>query len=237
MSATTKIQCVLWGLIALSIGGLFVWRMTHPQQSGQPQTAEPPVVAEEFGRQAPQFTLTGTDGRPFSSRSLEGKIWVVSFFYTTCPGPCVELNYEVAALQEEFTDPSLKFVSITANPATDTPEKLGEYAKKYEADPERWIFLTGDAQDISDIAQKGFLVSAGIPSNNETHPITHSDRLIVVDHQGTIRGAYQSRDDYSVQRLKLKLREVLREKKRQTSPRNRSTSPKVDKNSQPVEGI
>jgi protein SCO1 len=150
------------------------------------------------------FELTGQDGQPFNSESLAGKVWVADFIFTRCPGACPLMTTELSKLLGEFGDhPDLRMVSITVDPEYDTPEVLDAFAKEYDADPERWHFLTGPNEFIQELSQKEFKISAA-----ET-PAAHSLRFILVDRQGDIRGYYQSSDPGAVEKLRADLATVL----------------------------
>jgi protein SCO1/2 len=156
-------------------------------------TAEPHAVGD--------FTLIERNGEPFEASSLRGKVWVASFFFATCPGICLKMNQSIADLQTQL-DPEVRFVSITVDPDKDTPESLREYAKRVGA-TDRWLFLTGSMRDIKDIANDSFQVAAG--------PASHSERLMVVDRQGRVRGSYMVSDSAQVTLLKRKVAELLKE--------------------------
>lgn len=203
-----KFKLAGWGLALVMLTGLFIWRQTMRQTTAEASYSEQ-VVDPEFSF-AP-FTLTGIDGKPVSSESLKGKVWIASFFFSSCPGPCLELNRRISELQKEFTDPRVKFVSITVDPETDTPAHLADYGRRLGADPNRWIFLTGDTQAIQDLSVKSFRVAMGAKSDDPTagHQITHSSHLIVVDAEGKIRGYFSALENVRVNLLKRKVNQLL----------------------------
>ena len=138
----------------------------------------------------PDFKLTERSGQPFDSTSLKGKVWVADFFFASCPGVCPMLNARMAAVHQQFaTEDGVRFVSITTDPATDTPAALQEYAARFKADA-RWSFLTGDKTYIWNLCQTGFKLSVA-ESPKSPEPITHSSRLVLVDKTGTVRGTYE----------------------------------------------
>ena len=105
------------------------------------------------------FNLTDQDGNEFDSASLDGKVWVASFFFTNCPAICWRMNQALAAWQHLNPDADVHFVSITCDPDNDTPEALKKYAEHFKADPARWTFLTGDMDEIQKIGQESFKVA------------------------------------------------------------------------------
>lgn len=117
-------------------------------------------------------------------------------------------------LQDKFKgEKDLRLVSITVDPKRDTPKVLSEYADRFGANPERWLFLTGEKEAIYRLAQDGFrLGAAEIPSEKRpasgvTH--THSPRFVLVDRKSVIRGYYTSTDGDTMVRLRRDLRTLL----------------------------
>ncbi|MCB0360168.1 MAG: SCO family protein [Bdellovibrionales bacterium] len=148
---------------------------------------------------APEFELIDSQNHSFQSSSLAGSVYVVHFFFTSCRGPCPITGANVAALQQQFaSNPRVRFVSISVDPSHDTTEVLQLYASQFGADPRHWTFLTGSRDDISTIAVSGFKV--GVDTN--ASPIVHTTKLVLVDHNGIIRGYFDGTDDQSVETLK-----------------------------------
>jgi len=154
---------------------------------------------------APQFALTDNFGKPFSNADLEGKVWVAKFFFSSCAGPCPVMNAQMSGLALDLEDTETQFVSVTVDPETDTPERLMEHGERYGADFTRWHFLTGDIADITRMAYDGFKLG------HQDDPIFHSDRFVLVDRKGMIRGYYQGTDRESVEELRGHVRALLTE--------------------------
>jgi protein SCO1 len=140
------------------------------------------------------FSLIERDGRTVTDRDLLGKVWIASFVFTRCMGNCPAVTASVRELQSRIADPNVVFVTFTVNGAHDTPAELKKYADRYQADPRRWLFLTGDEQTIRRLLQERFKQSAGDRPSAKLSEIdalaSHSTRLIVVDKKGTIRAMY-----------------------------------------------
>jgi len=159
---------------------------------------------DDFGV-VPQFTLTAQDGQPFSSRALEGKIWVADFIYTTCPGPCPRMTSQMREVQDAVVKiPDVKLVSFTVDPARDTPQVLAEYAKVHGASGERWYFLTGSQPTLQMLDRDAFKLG------NVDGTLEHSTRFALVDAQSRIRGYYDSSEPDVIPRLISGIHELLR---------------------------
>jgi cytochrome oxidase Cu insertion factor (SCO1/SenC/PrrC family) len=137
------------------------------------------------------FRFTSSEGKTVTEADLRGKVWIVDFFFTTCSGPCPIITGQMCELQTELARSSVQMVSITVDPATDTPEALRDYAKRVGADPARWWFLTGDEAATFDLIKRSFALPV------ERHDdaaigfqVSHATRLIVVDATGKVRGYY-----------------------------------------------
>ena len=105
------------------------------------------------------FTLTERQRAGVPLFRAPGKPWVASFFFSSCPGPCRQVNMQIAELQRDLAEQDVRFVSITVDPTTDTPEVLKRYSQEFAADPERWLFLTGPLEAIRQVAEGSFKVA------------------------------------------------------------------------------
>jgi cytochrome oxidase Cu insertion factor (SCO1/SenC/PrrC family) len=141
-----------------------------------------------------QFSLTERSGRTVGEKDLQGTVWVSSFIFTRCMGPCPAVTATVARLQKELKDePRIKFVTFTVDPAHDDMKKLKEYANHFNADPERWLFLTGDETTIHKLMKEQFKQAVERKSGEDVKPgdkFGHSTRLVLVDRNGLIQGFY-----------------------------------------------
>ena len=165
----------------------------------------PDVVLPAFkkGEPAARFELTDQEGNQFDSATLKGKVWMGSVFFANCPGPCFRENQAIADILREIDDPNFIAVSLTCDPENDTPAALAHYADRFEADPQRWKFLTGDMDVIKRVGTKTFLLPVEIG--------VHSERGAVFDREGRLRGSYHLLQEDRVDRLKKLIRDVLAE--------------------------
>src|SRR5262245_7947558 len=105
-----------------------------------------PPPPDDFGP-VDDFSLTERGGRTVTNADLAGKVWVASFVFTRCTGGCPQVTGTVARLQDAFRDePGVRLVTFTVDPERDDPDELKKYADLYGADPERWLFLTGQEE-------------------------------------------------------------------------------------------
>jgi cytochrome oxidase Cu insertion factor (SCO1/SenC/PrrC family) len=171
------------------------------------------------------FSLTERSGRTVTDKDLRGSVWVASFVFTRCTGPCPSVSATVGQLQRELKDePRIKFVTFTVDPTRDDLSALREYADARQADPDRWLFLTGDEKTVHEVVVKQFKQGVSRNPGPDVKPgdeFAHSTRLLLVDTGGVIRGYYSgmydpevhaSPDDFAadLDRLKARARELLK---------------------------
>lgn len=95
-----------------------------------------------------EWSLTDHNGKPFGSKELAGKVWMADFFFTSCPGPCLELTKNMQKLETRLVDePNVVLVSFSVDPETDSPEKLRAYRERFGIKTDKWVFLTADSRD------------------------------------------------------------------------------------------
>ena len=151
------------------------------------------VVLEEYG-QVPDFELKNQDGKTFTLNNLKGKVWAASFVFTTCKDICPMLTSTMKRLQQAMPqDPGFHMVSISVDPEKDTPEILLAYAQRVGADTHRWTFLTGRKAAIEALSIQGFKLGARPGERigeGDDYEILHSNKIVLVDKQGEIRGYF-----------------------------------------------
>ena len=142
-------------------------------------------------KQIPDFELYDTDSNVVSRASLDSNFYVLSFFFSTCPKICPRMNSHLKVIQDRFKAlDDFKLVSISVDPEKDTPSRLRQYQQEGNYSPSNWIFLTGNQDEIYDLA-KGVYLNA---FEDQTAPggFLHSESVVLVDWNGRIRSR---RDD------------------------------------------
>lgn len=141
----------------------------------------------------PEFTMTAVGPRStanFERKDLLGKVWIADFVFTRCAGPCPILSTRLAALGRELPA-SIGLLTVAVDSEGDTPERLRGYAKRYEAEAERWIFLRGTPEQTYHLLYAGFRLPLSVdPSAPDAQRATHSARFVLLDKNGGIRGYY-----------------------------------------------
>lgn len=167
------------------------YRVIGAEQLGRGDTGSGPgLVGLALERDpAPDFSLSNQAGQPVSLALLRGKVLLIDFVYTSCPGPCPIQTARHAALQRSLS-PELRersrFVSISLDPANDTPEAMRRYAEARGADLEHWDFLTGPEQELAEVVRR-FGVGTLRKPNGE---IEHLTVTFIIDREGLIAERY-----------------------------------------------
>lgn len=200
MMARAASRPVLWTLLLVNAVFLAVIFYLAPRTMMRvripvPASSVLPVLAEP----AP-FSLTRESGEAFSSEELKNRPWVADFIFTRCPNQCPAMGFKLAALQKTLPQP-VRLVSFSVDPGHDTPAVLQTYAQRFGAQPERWIFLTGDAGTIRRI-------QSDLKLSNGEDPNLHSLRFVLMDAAGRARGTYDSEDAAALERLKKDLKRL-----------------------------
>ena len=136
---------------------------------------------------APKFELTNQDNVKVSNATYKGKVYVLEFFFTTCPSICPKMNMSMLEIEKTFFgNPNFGIVSITIDPTHDTPQVLKDHAKLLGVKSSNWNFLTGDRATIMDLSNKGFNLYAG-ENSKVSGGFEHSGLFALIDKDGNIR--------------------------------------------------
>lgn len=153
-----------------------------------------PPKKGEIGRKAvqtavPDFTLVDQNGKTFRFASTRGKLVLVTFIFADCPDVCPLLTAKFAAIQralQEKKQANYVLLSITTDPARDTPAALKHYAEGYKAEFSHWLFLTGSRDELAK-AWKGFGITVRKSADGR---IQHTALTTLIDRQGIRRIDY-----------------------------------------------
>ena len=147
------------------------------------------------------FELINQDGEIFSQNDLKGKYYVTDFFFTTCPSICPDMSSQLQRVQKAyFENDEFLIVSHSVTPEIDSVKVLKEYAELYEANPKKWIFLTGDKKVIYDLARKSYF-AATTEGDGGIDDFIHTENFVLVDKEKRIRGFYDGTSKESVNQL------------------------------------
>jgi len=138
-------------------------------------------------RKVPNFSFINQQGKTITNKDYEGKVYVIEFFFTSCPTICPRMNRNLIQIQNEFIDfEDFGVASFTINPDYDTPEVLKAYAEKYGVTNPNWHLMTGDKEVIYKLSNEGFYIFAAANPDVEGG-FEHSGNFALIDKNGFIR--------------------------------------------------
>ena len=153
----------------------------------------------------PPFELTNRDGSTVSLADLRGAPWIADFIFTRCALYCSRLTSRMAMLgSSSAPGGSVVRVSVSVDPTFDTPEVLAAYADSHGVEDPRWLFVTGEAERVRSLVLEGFKLVF-----EDADPILHTNRFVLVDAEGTVRGYYDATDGTELERLVADLAAIL----------------------------
>ncbi len=160
---------------------------------------------------APEFRLVERSGRTLSRRDLLGRVWVADFVFTRCQLTCPAMASAMYDLSTRL--PGVRLVSFTVDPAHDTPERLEKWVGTMGLSREGWDWVTGKSEEEIQAVARGFLVPVG-RSGDERMEILHSEKFVLVDKYGRVRGRYAVVDGQTLARRPEALGELEEEARR-----------------------
>lgn len=147
----------------------------------------------------PAFRFTNQNGQTITNDTYENKIYVVSFFFATCPGICSTVNLRLRHIQDEFLDDDkVRILSHSITPEADTVEELNAYADKNEIQSGKWDLVTGDRDEIYSIARQGYFADEDLGKAGNNGDFLHTDNILLIDQNRRIRGVYSGMSSYAM---------------------------------------
>lgn len=176
----------------------WVLSFSYPVYRTLNRTLPPPLPVYYV---VPEFTLKNEFGKPFGTKQLEGKFYIANFMFTSCPTTCPALMAKMDLVQKRIRGLGTKaaIVTFTVDPEVDTPEVLYKFARKRHSNPFIWNYLTGTKAELEKVIVGGYKVPMGSKEPVEKQlaegkislfDIAHSEKLVLVDDRGQIRGYY-----------------------------------------------
>ena len=150
----------------------------------------------------PNFSFINQEGKKIDNSTYIDKIYIADFFFTTCPGICPKLTSNMSKLQETFIDDEeVLLLSHSVMPSVDNENVLKEYAKLNSIDIKKWNLVTGDKQKIYEIARNGYFADDLYKRTLNSEQFIHTEKFILVDKLGYIRGVYNGTIEIDINRL------------------------------------
>lgn len=174
-----------------------------------------PVIGANNGHHIQPFSFVNQEGDTITEEDVKGKIFVVEYFFTTCKGICPKMNENMSKVYQAFRgNEDVLILSHSVDPLKDTVGAMKAYSLRFDADPDQWMFLTGDKKELYDIARYSYLISASddTATVDIQSDFIHTDRFVLVDKDGYIRGKfYKGTDIGEVNQLIGDIKKLLKE--------------------------
>ena len=147
------------------------------------------------------FTLINQNGTIITSKDYENKIYVVDFFFTSCPSICPIMTDNMLKVQDEFiNNDNIKLLSLSVTPEIDNVKVLKEYAVEKGVNDFKWNITTGAKEHIYELARKSYFAVVD-QGDGGLQDFIHTPNFILVDAKKQIRGIYDGTEDNEISRL------------------------------------
>lgn len=157
------------------------------------------------------FSFLDQDSVPFSSESLDDKIYVTDFFFTACPTICIAMTENMKEAYKELEQyDDVMLLSFTVDPRRDMVETLARYGRKHNINSAKWKLLTGDQEEIYNLAYRDYKVNAVVDTSTGKVEFVHDNKFILVDKEGIIRGYYDGTNMDDVDRMITETRQLVK---------------------------
>tara|TARA_B100002052_G_C15665004_1_gene499127 strand:+ start:100 stop:756 length:657 start_codon:yes stop_codon:yes gene_type:complete len=145
------------------------------------------------------FSLKNQNGETITEKNYENKIYVADFFFTTCPGICIDMTRNMLKIQKKtINNPNIMLLSFSVTPKIDTVAQLKKYALEKGINDSKWNLLTGDKKQIYKLARESYFVVKEGQGNNS---MIHTENFVLIDPDKRIRGFYDGTNDEEIQVL------------------------------------
>lgn len=157
------------------------------------------------------FSLFSQSGAPVTRADLIGRVHVASFIFTRCAGICPAMVSQLSKVQAVISGRNAMLVSYSVTPQEDTPESLAAFGKLMGIDPQRWKLVTGDAEQIYELARTSYFADDGRlePGRAASEQFLHTEKALLVDSEGRLRGVYNATLSHDIEKLIADLDQLL----------------------------
>jgi len=185
-----------------------------------PNELNPEVVDESvrnigYGHTIGEFSMTNQDGETVTLDDVKGKIHVAEYFFTHCGSICPIMNKQMQRVHRKFkSNDDVKILSFTVDPENDTIQRMKWYANKHNASGGNWHFLTGEKEDLYQLARTSYFTLKPAEARNlgdAGSDFIHTNNFVLVDRELRIRGYYDGTKDAEVTKMMRDMENLLKE--------------------------
>jgi protein SCO1/2 len=208
MKQKTTLFLISFFILLSAVFMTYTYNLTKDRKPTLPTFGNP-------GHHVQDFSFTNQEGSIISQKDVQGKVYVVSYFFATCRGICPKMNEHLTKVYEAYKgNPKVLILSHTVDPKRDSFQALKAYSTRFDADPKQWMFLTGDKKALYNMARGSYLISAlddtaGVSIDKD---FIHDNHYVLVDQSGHLRGFYDGLKVEEVNKLIGDIDILLKEK-------------------------
>lgn len=148
-----------------------------------------PSLVGKTTHEIPNFSFVNQNGNIINQESVNNRIYIANFFFTSCPSICIDLTKNLKLVQDAFDANDILILSHSVDPKIDSVERLKKYEEINDINGKNWFFLRGDINEIIKMAQLGYFAIASIDNHIE-NSLIHTENIVLVDSESRIRGVY-----------------------------------------------
>jgi len=210
--------------LLFGIGVTIAYFMMQPREKPLPvinpvdletEMVDPGMLRIGTGHHVADFSFLNQEGETITQAEVEGKVYVVEYFFTTCGTICPRMNDQMRRIQLKFAEnDDVRLMSFTVNPEVDTVAQMKSYADDHGAKNGQWHFLTGPKEDLYTLARKSFFVLKPAEAKNlgdVGSDFIHTNNFVLVDQKGRLRGYYDGTSAKEVDELMKDIERLLEE--------------------------
>ena len=150
----------------------------------------------------PSFSFTNQNGETITEKTTDGKIYVVDFFFTRCPGICPRLTKNLAVVQDSMrNDNNVLLLSHSVTPESDSTSVLKRYAKEHNVISGKWHLLTGNRDSIYTIARQAYFADEDLGQQKDASDFLHTENMLLIDKHRRIRGIYKGTSETEMKNI------------------------------------
>jgi protein SCO1 len=162
--------------------------------------------------QIPSFSFINQSGQNVTEQTVQGKIYVASFFFTSCPGICKRLTNNISLVQEAYKENTdILILSHSVTPETDSVTRLNQYALQYRINQQQWHLLTGKRNELYSIARKSYFADEDLGAVQAENDFLHTENVLLIDKQRRIRGVYKGTSEAEIRNLIIDIKRLQEE--------------------------
>ncbi|MCY4562678.1 MAG: SCO family protein [Flavobacteriaceae bacterium] len=216
-----RYRVLIWTLVCLSAIILFLFYVLLTPDKQLPiyqpnmveaQLVDPSIQHIKRYHRVKNFEMRNQNNQLVSLADYDNKIFVVDFFFTTCPTICPIMTANMAKLQNEFLDDEqIKFLSFSVTPEIDSVQQLKRYSVEKGVVDRKWNLVTGDRKDIYELARKSFLV---VKSTDDPLQMVHTENFVLIDPDRRIRGFYDGTNIKEINQLEKDIKNLKKQYKK-----------------------